>query len=79
MCQWKLQSGGICGSTLRVELDHSVAEALGGRPTVENLRLLCKAHNDLAARETFGDDWMDRFTRGPRQAEDPVTSPAPPP
>jgi hypothetical protein len=65
-CQWKLDSGGICGSTLRVELDHSLAKALGGLATVENLRLLCRCHNDLAARRTFGDAWMDRFTRGRR-------------
>jgi hypothetical protein len=78
-CQWPLDSGGICGSTLRVELDHVQAEARGGPPTVENLRCLCRSHNDLAARLTFGDAWMDRYTRGrggpaPRRAAE-----APPP
>ncbi len=63
-CQWKLESGGICGSTHRVEIDHVVAKALGGPPTIDGLRCLCRVHNDLAARETFGDAWMDRFTRG---------------
>jgi hypothetical protein len=63
-CQWPLDSGGICGSTLRVELDHVQAEARGGPPTVENLRCLCRTHNDLSARITFGDAWMDRYTRG---------------
>jgi hypothetical protein len=63
-CQWPLDSGGICGSTYRVECDHRVAEALGGPSTVDNLRLLCRFHNDLAARATFGDAWMDQFTRG---------------
>jgi hypothetical protein len=65
-CQWRLDSGGICASTLRVEIDHSLAEALGGLATVENLRLLCRGHNDLAARRTFGDEWMNRYTSGGR-------------
>jgi len=38
-CQWRLDSGGICGSTLRVELDHVVPRARGGPSTVENTRL----------------------------------------
>ena len=67
-CQWSTASGAICGSTRRVELDHRTAKARGGPPTVENLRCLCDLHNDLAAREVFGDAWMDRFTRNPRAA-----------
>jgi HNH endonuclease len=62
-CQWPLESGGICGSTRRVEFDHVIPRARGGPSTVENTRLLCRIHNDLAARHAFGDDWMDRFTR----------------
>ena len=70
-CQWPLASGGICGSTLRVELDHEVPRARGGPSTVENVRLLCRVHNDLAARRVFGDEWMDRFTQGKKG---PITS-----
>jgi len=62
-CQWPVDGGGICGSTLRVELDHVIPRARGGPSTVENTRLLCAVHNDLAARHAFGDDWMDRFSR----------------
>ncbi len=40
-CQWELDSGGICGSTQRPELDHATPRARGGPPTVENLRILC--------------------------------------
>lgn len=75
-CQWELESGGICGSTTRVEIDHRVAKARGGPPTVENLRCPCRVHDDLAARETFGDAWMDRFTRSPRPGEPAVAPPA---
>jgi 5-methylcytosine-specific restriction endonuclease McrA len=63
-CRWPLEGGGTCGSTLRVELDHVVPRARGGASTVDNCRLLCRDHNDLAARLAFGDDWMDQFTPG---------------
>ncbi len=61
-CQWPLASGGVCGSTVRVELDHVRARGQGGRATVENMRLLCRFHNDLAARVAYGDALMDRYT-----------------
>jgi hypothetical protein len=67
-CQWPLKCGGVCGSTLRVELDHVRARALGGKATVDDLRCLCKSHNDFAARLAFGDAWMDRYTRGLRRS-----------
>jgi hypothetical protein len=63
-CEWKLASGERCGSTIRLEYDHIAPRALGGPSTIENIRLCCRAHNDLAARQVFGDAWMDRFRRG---------------
>jgi hypothetical protein len=66
-CQWPIDGGGVCGSTLRVEFDHIVPRARGGPSTVDGTRLLCKLHNDLAARRAFGDEWMDRFTRRRRR------------
>jgi 5-methylcytosine-specific restriction endonuclease McrA len=63
-CTWPLDSGGTCGSTTRLEIDHVVPRARGGASTVDGCRLLCAAHNQLAARQVYGDDWMDRFTRG---------------
>jgi hypothetical protein len=68
-CEWPLESGGACDSTLRLELDHVTPRALGGPSTVANLRVLCRRHNDLAARQAFGDEWMDRFTRSTREAD----------
>jgi hypothetical protein len=61
-CQWPLEGGGICGSTHRVQLDHVVPCAKGGPSTIENLRCLCRRHNERAARHAFGDAWMDRYT-----------------
>jgi hypothetical protein len=63
-CECRLESGGICGSTLRLEFDHVTPRALGGPSTIDNLRVACRFHNQLAARRTFGDEWMERFTRG---------------
>jgi len=63
-CTWLLDSGGICGSTLRLEIDHVVPRGRGGASTVDGCRLLCAAHNQLAARQVYGDDWMDQFTNG---------------
>ena len=75
-CQWKLDSGEICGSTYRVQFDHIVPRARGGPSTVENVRIACAHHNDLAARQAFGDAWMDQFThRGRAPAPDGSTSP----
>jgi hypothetical protein len=62
-CEFRLASGEACGSTTRLELDHVVPRALGGPSTIDNLRVCCRPHNDLAAREVFGDAWMDRFRK----------------
>jgi len=63
-CTWPIDSGGICGSALRLEIDHGVPRGRGGPSTVETCRLTSAAHNKLAARQICGDDQMDRFTRG---------------
>lgn len=67
-CQWPLDSGGICGSTLRLEFDHVVPRARGGVADVDGLRVLCRFHNDLAARKAYADEWMDRFTAGSKRS-----------
>ena len=54
----------MCGSTVRLEVDHVMPRGKGGPSTVENCRILCKPHNLEAARQVYGDDWMDQFTRG---------------
>jgi 5-methylcytosine-specific restriction endonuclease McrA len=68
-CQWPTDGGGICGSRHRVELDHIIPVGRGGRPTVANLRVLCHAHNQLAARQVYGTAWMARFTRSAGASE----------
>ncbi len=43
-----------CTSKHGLELDHIQPHALGGRQTTNNLRLRCRAHNQLAAVQSFG-------------------------
>jgi 5-methylcytosine-specific restriction endonuclease McrA len=66
-CQFRLESGELCGSTHRLQFDHVRPVALGGDSTVANIRLACSPHNLLAARRIFGDALMDRYAR-PRTA-----------
>ena len=61
-CQWPVDGGGVCGSTLRLEVDHVVPRGRGGPSTADNCRLTCRVHNDLAARQVYGDAHMDLFT-----------------
>ncbi len=75
-CEWRLESGERCGCTARLEFDHVVPLARGGPSTIENVRLTCRPHNDMAARLAFGDDWMDQFTR--KRGRDGSARPAAP-
>jgi hypothetical protein len=61
-CSWPLDTGGCCGSTHRLELDHVVPWATWGDSTEANLRLVCGRHNALAARQTFGARVVERYT-----------------
>ncbi len=62
-CSWKMAGGGVCGSTWQLEIDHIHPFALGGASTVENLRLVCRAHNQQYARRVFGDRVLERHRR----------------
>jgi hypothetical protein len=68
-CQWPVDSGGVCGSRVRVQFDHIDMRVDGGKPTASNARLLCDVHNRLAARQRLGDRAMNRYCRDPRQVE----------
>jgi 5-methylcytosine-specific restriction endonuclease McrA len=82
-CEYILESGERCRCTDQLEYDHVVPRARGGKSTVANVRLACRAHNDLAARLVFGDRVMDRYTRKRRRpgstAEQPPAADEAPP
>jgi 5-methylcytosine-specific restriction endonuclease McrA len=63
-CQWPADGGGSCGSTHRLELDHIVPWADWGGETAGNLRVVCAAHNRLAARQRFGERCVRRYAGG---------------
>jgi 5-methylcytosine-specific restriction endonuclease McrA len=59
-CTFVSDGGQRCGSRRLLELDHIEPVALGGRATVENMRLRCWAHNQLEAERVFGAEFMQR-------------------
>jgi 5-methylcytosine-specific restriction endonuclease McrA len=59
-CTWVSERGHRCGSREALEFDHVTPVALGGQSTLENLRLLCRAHNEYEAEKSFGEGFMQR-------------------
>ncbi|MNL02078.1 hypothetical protein D3C87_1225730 [compost metagenome] len=45
------KTGRICAGAYQLQVDHRVPLALGGSNEVENLRVLCRTHNLLAANQ----------------------------
>ena len=68
-CEWKFESGERCGCRRRLEYDHIEPLALGGASTIDNVRLACRPHNLLSARQVFGNAVMDRYARRPSTPE----------
>lgn len=59
-CTFVGPNGNRCPESARLEYDHIVPWARGGRSDeVSNIRLACKTHNALAARRVFGDAAID--------------------
>lgn len=58
-CVYPALGGGVCGARAGLEFDHVRPWARGGSGEVENIRLLCRAHNDLEARKGFGGALVD--------------------
>ena len=59
-CTFVSDHGQRCASCERLELDHVIPVARGGRTTLENLRLRCRAHNQYEADRVFGAGFMGR-------------------
>ena len=54
-CTFVDDHGHRCSEKRYITLEHKQPFARGGPPTVDNLALLCKAHNAHRAREVFGE------------------------
>ena len=53
-CTWVGTDGTRCGSRAWLELDHRRPRGKGGGSDADNLRILCRAHNRLAAEREYG-------------------------
>jgi hypothetical protein len=59
-CTFVDSAGRRCRERRFLTLEHRHPFALGGLPTVDNLCLLCKAHNAHTARQVFGEAFIAR-------------------
>lgn len=76
-CAFRGEGGRLCRSTAGLQYDHIVPWALGGRSEdPANIRLLCRTHNRLEARRSFGDRLMDEKVLA-RAASEGEEGPAP--
>lgn len=63
-CAFISEDGRACGSTGSLEIDHVHPKALGGSDSPSNLRVLCRAHNQFAARRLLGAGAVGPHRRG---------------
>ena len=57
-CTFVAESGRRCQARRGLEYDHIEPVARGGRSVTSNLRLRCRAHNQLEAEQVFGKSFM---------------------
>jgi hypothetical protein len=69
-CTFTDADGNRCTATTWLELDHVEPRALGGAHDLANLRVRCRAHNQLHAERTFGMEHVARM-RTAREHERP--------
>jgi 5-methylcytosine-specific restriction endonuclease McrA len=57
-CTFVSSSGHRCEARRHLEFEHELEVARGGQATVTNIRLRSRAHNQLAAEQTYGAEFM---------------------
>jgi hypothetical protein len=65
-CRHVGTDGHVCGSTHNIQFDHRVPLAQGGLSTVDNLEIVCAAHNQFRAEQRLG---KDRVAAGRERTE----------
>jgi len=60
-CEYQTQEGKKCSCRIYLQVDHIVPLGLGGTTSADNLRVLCQAHNQWAALQSFGPRKMDKY------------------
>jgi hypothetical protein len=72
-CAFVSADGVRCAERGFLELDHRTPVALGGMPTIEGTRLLCRAHNQYEAERLLGADFMRAKRESARGSRAPRT------
>lgn len=75
-CTFVGDNGKRCDARDRLEFDHVQPVARGGRTSVDNLRLRCRAHNQFEAERVYGEGFM-RMKRGLPCLSGPAQLPGP--
>jgi hypothetical protein len=75
-CSWVDDHGVRCGSHAWLQFDHRQPAGKAGSSEPDNLRLLCRAHNFLAAEHAYGREHMARAATRRRQTEQSRDPPA---
>lgn len=65
-----VHTGIKCDCPIDLEIDHIVPFARRGRNSLSILRVLCQAHNLVAAFEAFGDEFMEQKIGASRDCRD---------
>lgn len=63
-CSFVSKDGQRCQEIDGLQIDHIKPHGLGGGNELENLRLLCPAHNLLLAEQTFGREKIHFYSKG---------------
>lgn len=56
---WKRLQVARCGERRFLEFDHVIQIARGGTSNVQQVRLLCRTHNQFEAERVFGKEFME--------------------
>lgn len=76
-CAFVSEEGVRCTERGFLEFDHRTPVALGGKPTVDKMRLLCRAHNQYEAERLLGADFMRAKRPSAQAARTNAAAPAP--
>jgi hypothetical protein len=61
VCTYVAEDGKRCEARAFLELDHIDPKARGGSNDAANLRIRCRAHNQLWAEEVYGREQVEHF------------------
>ena len=67
-CTWTSPDGVRCNSRAWLEHDHVIPRGMGGGNDPSNIRLRCRAHNQLAAEQAYGRDTISRIVARRRRS-----------